>query len=61
MQNDSNTATLVITVEDLARLLAIGKNTAYQLVRSGTIKSIKVGRTYRIPRAAVEEYLETAS
>lgn len=61
MQNENNTVTLVVTVEDLARLLAIGRNTAYLLVRSGKIRSIKVGRRYLIPKTAVEEYLNTAS
>lgn len=61
MQNESNTVTLVVTVEDLARLLAIGRNTAYTLVRSGKIRSIKVGRKYLIPKTAVEEYLNAAS
>lgn len=61
MQNESNTVTLVVTVEDLARLLAIGRNTAYTLVRSGKIRSIKVGRKYLIPKTAVDEYLDSAS
>lgn len=50
----------VIKVEDLARMLSIGRNTAYELVRSGKIRSVKIGRTYRIPRTAVEEYLNTS-
>ena len=49
---------LVLTVEDLMEVLSIGRNTAYELVRSGQIRSIKVGKTYRIPRDAVEEFLK---
>lgn len=48
---------LVLRVEDLIPLLSIGRNTAYDLVRSGQIRSIKIGRCYRIPREAVTEYL----
>lgn len=48
---------LVLHVKDLSALLSVSHNTAYQLVRSGQIRSIRVGRTYRIPRVAVEEYL----
>lgn len=48
---------LVLQVKDLSTLLAVSHNTAYQLVRSGQIRSVRVGRTYRIPRDAVEEYL----
>lgn len=52
---------MVLTVEEVSRLLCIGRNTAYELVRSGQIRSVKVGRIYRIPRAAVDEYLGKAS
>lgn len=38
-------------------ILDIGRNTAYELVRSGQIRSIKVGRQLRIPRNAVIEFL----
>ena len=51
------TSPAVYRVEDLASLLSISRNTAYELVRSGAIRSVKVGRQYRIPRDAVEEYL----
>ena len=47
----------VLRVKDLAALLSISHNTAYALVRSGQIRSIRIGRTYRIPRDAVDEYL----
>ena len=52
---------VVLRVEDLAALLSIGRNTAYELVRSGRIRSIKVGRCYRISMEAVEEYLNRAN
>ena len=55
--NSENSA--VFKVEDLAEMLSIGRNTAYELVRSGKIHSVKIGRTYRIPRSAVEDYLNT--
>ncbi len=50
----------VISVSELQSMLHIGRNTAYELVRSGKIYSIKIGRTYRIPRSAVEDYLGTS-
>lgn len=48
---------MVLRVEDLMPVLGIGRNTAYDLVRSGQIKSIKVGTQYRIPRSAVAEFI----
>ena len=52
---------LVLKVEELMSILSIGRNTAYELVRSGQISSIRIGRIYRIPRASLEEYLQKMS
>ena len=48
---------LSLRVEDLMPILDIGRNTAYELVRSGRIRSVKVGRQLRIPRNAVIAFL----
>lgn len=52
-----NELPLVLTVSDISEILVIGKNTAYDLVRSGEIKSVRVGRQIRIPKSALLEYL----
>lgn len=52
---------LVISVEKVAEILDISKNTAYALVRSGQIHGIKVGRQYRITKDALKKYLETSA
>lgn len=46
---------LVLSVEDVADTLAIGRNKAYRLVNSGTIKALKIGQHYRVPR---EEFID---
>ena len=38
-------------------ILDIGRNTAYELVRSGKIRSIRIGRQLRIPKDALQDYL----
>lgn len=48
---------LTLRVEDLMPILGIGRNTAYELVRSGHIRSVKVGRQLRVPKDAVAEFL----
>ena len=48
---------LALRVEDLMPVLDIGRNTAYELVRSGQIRSIRIDRQLRIPRDAVVEFL----
>lgn len=49
---------LVLSVDDLARVLGVGKNTAYDLVRSGRIKSLRVGHQIRIAKSALLDFLE---
>ena len=48
---------LALSVEDLMPILGIGRNTAYELVRSNQIRSVKIGRKIRVPKEAVREYL----
>ena len=48
---------LTLRVEDLMPILGIGRNTAYTLVKEGTIQSIRVGRQLRIPKQALINYL----
>ena len=48
---------LTLRVEDLMPILGIGRNTAYELVRSGQIRSIKIGRQIRIPKQEVFAFL----
>ena len=48
---------LVLHVKELAEVLSISQNTAYALVRSGRIRSIRTGRIYRIPKDALIDYL----
>lgn len=48
---------LVLHVKDLPTILHVSSNTAYKLIRSGEIRSIRVGRNYLIPRDAVADYL----
>ena len=47
----------VVSVEELAKMLKIGRNTAYELVRSGRMPSIKIGRQIRVTKREVIDYL----
>ena len=47
----------VLSVKQLCEILNIGKNTAYRLLQSGEIKSIKIGKVYKIPKKEVRRYL----
>ena len=48
---------LTLRVEDLMPILGIGRNTAYELIRCGKIRSIRIGKQLHIPKDALVEYL----
>lgn len=49
----------VVTVEQMCEMLGgISIKTSYRLLKNGTIKSVVVGRRYRIPKLYIFEYLE---
>jgi excisionase family DNA binding protein len=48
---------LTLRVDDLMPILGIGRNTAYRLVRTGEIRSIRIGRQIRIPRQFLIDFL----
>ena len=47
----------VITVKEMMDILAIGKNTAYKLLQDGTIKSFRIGKTYKVLRKSLQSYI----
>lgn len=47
----------ILTVEELSRALGISTKTGYQLIREGKIECLKVGRSYRIPKAKLLAYM----
>lgn len=48
---------LLLKVEDLMPVLGIGRNTAYELVKTGQIFSIQIGRQLRIPKQALIDFI----
>lgn len=50
-------ARLTYTVEEAARLLGVGRASAYAAARSGDLPAIRVGRRLLVPRLALERLL----
>ena len=48
---------LVYSVVEVGELLGIGRSKAYELVRSGTIPSLRLGRRIVIPKLALSRFL----
>lgn len=51
---------VVVSVPELAEILRISRNTAYAMVRSGQIPSVRTGTQIRIPKKALEKYINVA-
>lgn len=47
----------VLTSEQLRRFLNIGKDKTYELLKYGEIKSVKIGKIYRIPKQFLQKFL----
>ncbi|WP_072033471.1 helix-turn-helix domain-containing protein [Anaerovibrio lipolyticus] len=50
----------MLSLEELCEQLSIGKNAAYELLRSGKIKAFRIKRIWKIPQTSVNEYIQTA-
>lgn len=49
---------LLLTVEEAARRLGIGRSLAWRLVRSGELPSVRLGRLVRVPERNLQVWLD---
>ncbi|SQD94582.1 DNA binding domain, excisionase family [Parafrankia sp. Ea1.12] len=49
---------LLLTVDEAAALLGIGRSTVYDLIRGRRLESVRIGRARRVPRTAVLAYID---
>ena len=47
----------VMTTEEACEALKVGYNTLYELLNSGQLKGYRTGRTWRISKLAVQEFI----
>ncbi len=50
---------LVLSVEQAAAALGIGRTFMYALVRTGAVESVKIGRLRRVPADALREFVRS--
>jgi excisionase family DNA binding protein len=48
---------LLLTPEEAARILRIGRTTIYALMKSGALHPVHIGRSCRLARAELERYV----
>lgn len=51
----------ILTVEEIAEILKIGKTQVYKIVRSGNLKGYKEGKDWKIPKQALKQYVMSQS
>lgn len=47
----------ILLPEDLQKILKIGRNTVYNYLAEGKIRSIRIGGKYRIPKLYLLEFI----
>ena len=50
---------LLLTPEDAADLLSIGRSKLYELIGDGRIASVRIGASRRVPMSALVEFVES--
>ena len=48
----------VLTVDQMCEILHIGKFKAYELLKTHTVRCMRIGKKFIIPRASIEEFLD---
>lgn len=49
---------LLLTVLEAAEVLGVGRSTMYELIRTGQVEVVHLGRCARVPAAALHEFVE---
>lgn len=53
------TERLLLTVEEAAERLSLGRTKVYELIAAGDLETVCVGRSRRVPTEAVVQFVET--
>jgi excisionase family DNA binding protein len=52
---------LLLSVREAARALGIGRDTAYELVKEGRLRAVRIGRRLLVPQAELSGFVERES
>lgn len=50
----------ILSPEEAMEELQIGKNAIYILLNSGKLKAFRIGRNWKIPRKAIDAYIDNS-
>lgn len=48
---------LLLTVEEAAEVLRIGRTTMFELIRTGQVATVPIGRLRRVPVGALQQFI----
>ena len=57
-RNVSSSPLKTYKVEDIAAILGIGRSSAYNLVREGHFKAVRIGTSIRVSKKSFDEWLD---
>ena len=49
---------LLLRVDEVARLLSLGRSKTYELIAAGTLPTVRLGRSVRVPVEALRRWLD---
>lgn len=47
----------IVSIDDVKKMLGVGRTAVYTLLQEGTLRSVKIGRKYIIPKQSVIDFL----
>ena len=47
----------ILTVAEVMEILYVGKNTVYRLLNEGELNAFRIGKTWKIPKNCLEEFI----
>jgi excisionase family DNA binding protein len=60
-QKDASIARATYSIDETAVLLGVGRNAAYAAAKAKEIPTIRIGRSLRVPKAALDRMLGIGS
>ena len=58
-KNNASEEKRTYTVSEVAKILDIGKSSAYNLVKCNAFRTIRIGKTIRIPKKSFDAWLNS--
>ena len=59
--SSANVSSRFLTIAEVAAAMRVSKMTVYRLVKSHAIAAVRVGRSFRVPEEAVNDYIRRAT